>query len=179
MSDLEFLFSFYGLLLGLAVANVASGFGEMWRDREVRAVGICAPLLAAIVLFGCMNLWLAYWRIRDDAVVDAWRMLSAACVGLPYIFISRAMFPSESNRHITLEDHYYANRAAILIALAVSPIVSMTSTVAFGGGYQGWTIGWIALRIVGPLVLIPVKSRLGQRLGLTAIMGLLIVGLFR
>ena len=34
MSGFEFLFSFYSLLLGLAVANVATGFADIWRGLK-------------------------------------------------------------------------------------------------------------------------------------------------
>ena len=179
MADFDYLFSFYGLLLGLSVANVASGFGDMWRDRNAVRVGICAPLLAAVVLFGCMNIWLVYWRFRHGIEFDAWRMLAAAGVALPYIFISRAMFPSVGSA-TSLEDHYITNRRVILIALAISPIVSATSNLALsGGGYPGWAAPWIGARIAGPLLLIPFANPIIQRGGLAAILALLVIGLFR
>ncbi len=180
MQDFDYLFSFYGLLLGLSVANVASGFGDMWRDRNAVAIGIAAPLLAAIVLFGCMNIWMVYWRMRETVSFDAWRMLAAAGVALPYIFISRAMFPSAGGS-TSLEDHYLANRHVILGALAISPIVSAASNLLLsGGGYPGWGSVWIVARIAGPLLLlIPVTSLLMQRIGLAAILALLVIGLFR
>ena len=58
MSAFEFVFTFYSVMLGLAAANVATGFADMWRDRRAVEVGVCAPLLAVIVLVGTMNLWL-------------------------------------------------------------------------------------------------------------------------
>ena len=50
MNDFEYLFSFYALLLGLSVANVASGFGDMWRERHAMPIGLCTPLLGLVVL---------------------------------------------------------------------------------------------------------------------------------
>lgn len=179
MADFEYLFSFYSLLLGLAVANVAGGFGDMWRDRAFVAVGLCAPLLAAIVLLGGMNIWLVFWRVREGVTLDAWRMMSAAGVALPYIFISRAMFPAQGTT-TSLEEHYLASRRAILIALAVSPIVSFASNIVLNGGtYPGWSAVWIGLRIACPLALIPFASPLVQRAGLAGIAILLTFGLFR
>ena len=45
VDSFDYLFSFYGLLLGIAVANVAIGFADMWRDCGKIAVGYCPPLL--------------------------------------------------------------------------------------------------------------------------------------
>ena len=53
MSAFEFLFSFYGLLLGLTLAEIA--------------VGVCAPVVAVIVLLGAMNLWLSFRGAREAA----------------------------------------------------------------------------------------------------------------
>lgn len=55
MESFDYLFSFYGLLLGIAVANVAIGFADMWRDCEKISVGTCPPLVASSVLLGGMN----------------------------------------------------------------------------------------------------------------------------
>lgn len=73
MSAFEYLFTFYGLLLGLAAANVATGFADMWRDRREIAVGVCTPLIALIVLLGAMNLWLSFWRAREAVTLDGRR----------------------------------------------------------------------------------------------------------
>ena len=89
----EYLFTFYGLLLGLAAANVATGFADMWRDRREIAVGVCAPLVAVIVLLGAMNLWLSFRGAQEAATLDGWRVISVAGIALPYVFIRRAMFP--------------------------------------------------------------------------------------
>ena len=66
MNDFEYLFSFYALLLGLSVANVASGFGDMWRERHAMPVGVCTPLLGLVVLAGGMNVWVRYWHTQHD-----------------------------------------------------------------------------------------------------------------
>jgi len=179
MSDFEYLFSFYGLLLGLAVANVATGFADMWRERQAIPVGVCVPLLAVIVLLGGMNVWLSHWNAREVVAVDAWRMLSAAGVALPYVFISRAMFPSGDQKQ-PLDDHYLAHRRVVLWALSVPPIVSAVSNLLLNhGSYDLWGGLWMTLRIVSPMLLIPFSSARTHRIGLTAIIFLLVIGLFR
>ena len=70
MGPFDYLFSFYGLLLGIAVANVAIGFADMWRDCEKIRVGNCPPLVASSVLFGGMNVWLEMWHSRPYLTVD-------------------------------------------------------------------------------------------------------------
>lgn len=179
MTPFEHLFSFYGLLLGLAAANVATGFAETWRDRRQVAIGVCGPLIALVVLLGAMNLWLSFWAARDSVTLSGWRMISVAGVALPYVFISRAMFPGASGA-ASLEDQYFAHRRVMLVALAISPIVSMVSTAIVNQSLPlNLNSLWLALRIATPAALLFVNSRVVNRLGLGALVILLLVGLFR
>ena len=124
MSDFEYVATFYALLLGLAVANVVIGFADMWRDRERLSIGWAPPLLASAVLLGAMNTWLSTWEVHRQVTVDAWQMIAALGICLPYVFVSRAMTPPDDVK-IGLEDHFLRNRVPILLALALPPIFSV------------------------------------------------------
>ncbi len=179
MSAFEYIFTFYGLLLGLAAANVATGFADKWRDRRQITVGVCTPLIAVIVLLGAMNLWLQFWNTREAAEIGAWHMIRLTGVALPYVFLSRAMFPG-AGVATSLEDHYLEHRRLMLLALATSPTVSMIATTILQGGLRAdWTTIWLGLRIAAPLLLIPFTGRRTHRVGLAAMVLLLLIGLFR
>ena len=179
MSDFEYIVSFYALLLGLAVANVAVGFADMWRDREKQAAGWCAPLLAGTVLLGAMNTWLSTWAVHDVVKVDAWQMLAALGICLPYVFVSRAMTPPEDSQ-IGLEDHYLKSRVPILFALALPPIFSAWSKIRLDDFHYGEAEElWLLARCALPLGLMAVGSRSLQALGLAVMNLLLLGGLFR
>jgi hypothetical protein len=177
----DYLFSFYGLLLGIAVANVAIGFADMWRDCEKIEVGTCPPLLAGIVLLGGMNVWLTTWETSHSAGLNGWQMLTAAGISLPYVFISRAMFPGQERKpESSLEDHYLKHRVLILLLLTAPPVVSAVSKLLLDDiRYYGWREAWIAVRICAPLALIVFRGRGMQRAGLGAFVILELIGLFR
>lgn len=179
MSDFEYVIGFYALLLGLAVANVAVGFADMWRDRDKQRAGWCAPLLAGTVLVGAMNVWLSTWGTRYDVTVDAWQMIAALGICLPYVFVSRAMNPPDGSA-IGLEDHYLNSHVPILIALAIPPGFSVWSKIRLDHFHYGeFEEIWLLIRIALPLALVPFASRGVQRIGLSALNLLLIGGLFR
>lgn len=181
MDSFDYLFTFYGLLLGIAIANVAIGFADMWRDCAKIRVGTCPPLLACLVLLGGMNAWIQIWHAHDKVTVNAWQMLAAVAIALPYVFISRAMFPGQGEEaEESLEEHYLRHRGLLLVLLAV-PVVMQTISKAYLDGIQdvGWEHLWLVVRIAAPLALIPFPSRTVQRLGLGAMNLLLLVGLFR
>jgi hypothetical protein len=181
VAPFDYLFSFYGLLLGIAIANVAIGFADMWRDSEKIAVGTSPPLLACLVLLGGMNAWLQIWKAHAYVTVDAWQMIVAAGIALPYVFISRAMFPGDGQEtELSLEDHYLKHHVLLLVLLAIPVVVQTISKVALDGiRDQGWEEAWMVVRIAAPVALIPFKGRTAQRVGLAAMNVLLLVGLFR
>ena len=178
MSDFEYVAGFYGLLLGLAVANVAIGFADMWRDRERTVIGWAPPLLAATVLLGAMNTWLAMWLVHDEVLVDAWQMVAALGICLPYVFISRAMTPPDGSK-ISLEDHYLKGRVPILLALAIPPAISVWSKVRLDHfHYDEAEEIWLMLRFATPIVLLPFANRTVDRLGLAFLCLVLTSGMF-
>ena len=181
MGPFDYLFSFYGLLLGIAVANVAIGFADMWRDCERIEVGTCPPLVASSVLLGGMNVWLQMWLTRPYVTVNGVQMLVAAAITLPYVFVSRAIFPgAEKEPERSLEEHYLKHRRIILLLLALPTIISFSSHVLIDHfRYKTWEIWWAGGRIALPLLLIPLANRKLQRSGLAALNLLQLLGLFR
>lgn len=181
VGSFDYLFSFYGLLLGIAVANVAIGFADMWRDCEKIAVGTCPPLVASSVLLGGMNVWVQMWLARPYATVGGLQMIAAAAIALPYVFVSRAIFPgAEDQKERSLEEHYLKHRKIILTMLAVPTIISVGSHVVLDHfPYKPWEIWWAGGRIVLPLLLLLFPARNVQRGGLTLLNLLQLMGLFR
>ena len=181
MNSFDYLFTFYGLLLGIAVANVAIGFADMWRDCDKMGVGYCPPLLGTIVMLGGMNVWLTMWHLRQDVGVSAWQMLSATGIAMPYVFISRAMFPgAEKETERSLEDHYLRHRVLILLILVIPPVVLLISKVLLDQVRdRGWDLEWIGARTVIPLLLVLLKGRTAQRFGLGGFVVWELIGLFR
>lgn len=180
MGPFDYLFSFYGLLLGIAVANVAIGFADMWRDSEKMAVGVCPPLIASSVLLGGMNVWLQMWHTRPYVIVDGSQMIAAAAISLPYVFVSRAIFPGAEDKERSLEEHYLHHRKLILSMLAIPTAVSVGSHIVLDHvTYVGWEAWWVVVRVAMPLLLIPFANRTLQRGGLATLNVVQLIGLFR
>src|ERR1041385_6057846 len=130
MNGFEFLFSFYSLLLGLAVARVATGFADMWRARRDTAVGISPCLLGLLILFSAAQQWMSFWRGRDVLTMGPWQILVSIAAALPYVFVSQAMLPREQERWASLEDYYLAHSRVLLGVLLIPPIVSLSCNCA-------------------------------------------------
>lgn len=179
MTAFEYVFGFFSLLLGIAAANVAAGFADMWRDRRQVRVGVATPLIAVCVLLAIMNVWIGNWTNRDVVTVAGDRLIYAAIAALPYVFVSRILFPS-SGQGTDLEEHFFAHRRVVLAALVIPPIYGRFYHYVFVGDYDTpLATAYYVARIALPIALIFVASRRATLVGLCALVALMTFGLFR
>ena len=84
MTEFEFLFSVFGLLIGLTLVEVAVKFADAIDAHRRRPIGILTPLLAIFVLIDVTSYWLFSWSLRDLLHVR-WRTVFVALTfALPY-----------------------------------------------------------------------------------------------
>jgi len=156
MAGFEFLFSFYGLLLGLAVAQVTSSFADTWRRRGNWRVGVVPPLLGLFILLAVAQQWGSFWGGRDTLDMGPWELLTSMGMALPYIFLSHAMFPVALEGGGSLEDHYFQQRHILLGALLVPPVVSLAYNIGMSPPQPVVSYLWLIGIGQGPRWIIPV-----------------------
>ena len=178
MNGAEFLFSFFGLLLGLAVANVATGFGEMWRSRERWRVGYATPLLGLFVMLAVSQQWLAFWRARGIVDIQPGLLLAAIGVAFPYIFISSAMYPRSEDRYESHDEDYLAHSRTFMIALMIPTIVNALVNIGIGGTFLRGALPYYSLRLGIPLVLIFWRKLPAHYIGLMLLCLTMLVRIF-
>jgi hypothetical protein len=179
VSAFEYVFAFYSLVLGLAAAEVVSGFAEMWRDRRRMEIGIATPLMALCVLLAVMNAWISFWARRETMEVGAYGMVLTILTALPYVFVSRMMFP-RVGEGTSLEDHFFEHRRLMLLGLIAPVIVGRGLPFLVEGVYPtGFAGAYFAARVALPAALLFTASRRITQAGLAAVALVLTVGLFR
>ena len=57
MSNFEFVFSLFGLLLGLALAEVLGGLGTAIQSRRKVRIGWLTPLLGLVIALDLTSFW--------------------------------------------------------------------------------------------------------------------------
>ena len=178
MNGFEFLFSFYSLLLGLAVANVATGFADMWRGRRQTTIGALGPLLGLLILFSAAQQWMSFWGGRDVLTMGAWEILVSIGVALPFVFISRAMLPREQDGWNSWDDYYMAHSRVLLTVLLIPPVISISYNLARANFPDRPQAVFDAVRLGIPLLLILWRQRWVHRVGLAALTINMLVKLF-
>lgn len=154
MSGFEYIFTFYGLLLGLAVANAVGNVAEMWRANETVKVGLAPPLLCVFILLAAAQQWVSFWGAREELTMSPVNLLMCIGMAVPYTFVSHGMTPAREGS-ASFESFYLDHRKMLMGVLAIPPLLSLIYNVALDGfGDLGQFALGMAV-ITGPRVLIP------------------------
>lgn len=122
MSAFEFLFSFYGLLLGLSIAELAGGFSRVWDRRAIQNVGWLGPLLALVLMSDLISFWTNAWLVRDRVDVGYHVALGAAIVSLLYYFAATQTFPRDGAA-TSADEHVMTHRKSVIGAVILSNLL--------------------------------------------------------
>ena len=178
MTGFEFLFTFYSLLLGLAVANIATDFADMWRERHVRMAGTSTMLLGLFILLCVAQQWISFWSGRDTLVMGPTNLLVCIAIAFPYIFASQAMFPARHDDCASLEDYYMAHNRVLLGVLLVPIFVSLGYSLLLGNPLDRPGAYFFMLRIGIPLLLMAFQVKWLHRSGLILLIATMLVRIY-
>lgn len=120
MSPFDFVFSLFGLLLGLALAEVLGGFSRAFKARGHVRIGWLTPLLGILVMFDLTSFWISAWSMRDFVPVHQWVLLVVLVhVGLYYV-AATLIFPDDARGERDYDEHYFRNSRYVLGAIALA-----------------------------------------------------------
>lgn len=137
MSDFEFVFALYSLLLGLSMVELLGGLGRAIEarfaaeaERERFVIGWLTPLLAVFVMLDLLSFWSAAWVARDDIAVSNTALMAVAAFASLYFLAARLVFPSHPEGFVDLDVHYFRVRRIILGLLLVLLAAQLTYYLA-------------------------------------------------
>ena len=114
MTEFEFLFSVFGLLIGLTLVEIAVKFADAIDAHHRRPVGLLTPLLALFVLIDVAGYWLFAWSLRDVLHVR-WRIVFVGLsVAMTYYLAASMIFPRTEGEWKTLDEHYWARKRLVI-----------------------------------------------------------------
>lgn len=162
MSPFDFLFALFSLLLGLAMAEILQGFGQVMKfhararagfERRVR-VGVLAPLLALYVLLSQLFFWTQTFSIQGRLPFNYLTLLVVTAIVGGYYLLSVLVWPDELEDWPDFDAYYDQHNRFILsgnLALTLAgaiitgiysdpskaPVVSNTVLAVEGLGFGG------------------------------------------
>ena len=114
MSDFEYFFTFFGLLLGLTVVEVATKFADAIDSHKKRPVGVLTPLLAIFVLLDISSFWLFTWSARDVIRIDWPTIFFALLLAILYFLSAALVFPRSEGKWKSLDDYFWTRKRYVL-----------------------------------------------------------------
>jgi len=120
MSAFEFFFSFYGLLLGLSVAVIATGLATAIQHRKKVRIGRLTPLLATFVALDIATFWDSAWTNFRDMPFSYGLLVAGLAVALVYFIAATLVFPHQIEDGDSLDDHFWANKRIVLLLLVAA-----------------------------------------------------------
>lgn len=123
MSEFEFIFALFALLLGLSIVEVLGGLARVIEARVNAAstvrIGWLTPLLGIFVLLDLLSFWMAAWVTRGMITVSGFSLMAVACFTGAYYLAARLAFPREPEATPDLDAHFFRVRRIVLGALLI------------------------------------------------------------
>jgi hypothetical protein len=146
MDAFNFVFSLFGLLLGLSLAQVLSGFERALRHQRIVRLGWLTPLLAIFVMFDLTSFWGWAWQARTYISPHNYVLLIGLVVSSLYYLAASIVFPAELGDRTDLDAHYVQHRRQVLGAVVLCNVVGQGwADIAFASTFR--MDQWIGLAI--------------------------------
>lgn len=119
MDRFSFFFAFYGLILGLAVTELLTGFGNVVRAGVLKRLGAQTALLAAFALMVICATWIdAWWSLRG-VTLNFEGLWAPLVIAILYYLSATIIFPRDPAAWPSLDD-YYAQRKRFVVGLMLA-----------------------------------------------------------
>ena len=132
MSNFEFVFSLFGLLLGLALAELLGGLGTALQSRRKVRVGWLTPLLGLFVALDVTSFWTLAWSVRDQIPAHYFTMMAGLLVNGLYYLVARLAFPRDPQEWPDYDQYYFAHKKLVLGGVIVCNLLGYAGQLAVG-----------------------------------------------
>jgi len=110
MSQFEFFMTFYGLLLGLAVADLLAGFAGLIGRADRPVLGLLTPLFGGTLFLELMATFLDAWNKLQNVTMNLVGLAIPTAIGVLFFVAARIAVPRDFGSWRALDEYFYANR---------------------------------------------------------------------
>lgn len=124
MTPFEFFFTFYGLILGMAVAELLAGLA-----RTLQAglrVSLLPALLVVFVVIDAATFWNQAWVIFRHAPFNLALLILGLVIAGAFYVAASLVFPREPDAKTDLDAHFWRHRRTVLLCLLAANVTVAT-----------------------------------------------------
>lgn len=130
MSQFEFLFVLFALIMGLSMVELLQGLGRGLQLKlaplegaEPMHFGWLTPMMALFVILDLLSFWIFAWVIRDMVEVGRFAVLAVVAFAGFYFLAARLVFPNEAAQYRDLDVYFFKMRKTILGMLGTMVVI--------------------------------------------------------
>lgn len=127
MSQFDFFMAFYGLLLGLGVAELLGGFAGLLREKTPPRLGLRLPLLGLLTFTEMMANFVDAWNRLQGITITLPTLFAPTLVGVAYYVVAVILVPRDLADWPSLDLYYQRRKRWIVgLLLAVNALISFS-----------------------------------------------------
>ena len=160
MTNFDFAFSLFVILLGLGLTEVFSGLARAAKARPKVRIGWGTGLLAAWIIARTTLFWRFIWRTRHTFPDSSVALLAGVVIcGLMY-FAAALVFPDDRQGRTSLDDYFMQEKAKAIGALLGGTALAYALRPALLGwaswSYMNWLdgLGLAIMFAAGPIAML-------------------------
>lgn len=119
MDRFEFFFTFYGLILGLAAAEILSSLGAYVRARPLRSLELQSGLLAFLTFLVICATWIDAWVTRDTFELSFASMFAPIGSATAYYLAAVVVLPKEESDFDAMSA-YFLRRKKFVVSMLIA-----------------------------------------------------------
>jgi hypothetical protein len=140
MSNFEFAFTLFGLVLGLALAEVLGGFIRVLKARSVTPdadlvirIGWQTPMLGLVVILDLVSFWYGAWLDREGIPINFASLVIAAAIAGIYFAAASLIFPDAPAQWPDLDDWFTRHKGQVAAGIfSANLLVNVAERAMFG-----------------------------------------------
>ena len=134
MNGFEFIFTLFGLMLGLALAEGLGGLSRAIKAREKVHIGYPTALLGIFVSCDVVTFWMYGWALRDLLPLSWPVLFGGFIVTGSYYVAASLIFPDDPEEWHDLDTYFDTHRRKVLSGVLFCNIALIGTTYAMMGG---------------------------------------------
>jgi hypothetical protein len=143
MDAFSFVFSLYGFLMGLALAEAIGGFGKALELRHKIRIGWLSPLIALLITFDITSLWLIAWQNRSAIPISFISLAAGLIIFGVYYLVAQLAFPEDIELWPDLDIYYFKHRRWLMGGMYACNLMAMAGLEAIGVAQLVTPTQWI------------------------------------
>jgi hypothetical protein len=156
MSQFEFVFSLFGLLLGLSLAEVLSGLARTLKQWRTVRLGWLTPLLGLLVMLDLASSWALAYSLKDSIPANYLTLVIGLFVTGLYYLAATLVFPDDATKWPDLDAYYFEHKRQVLGGILASRVLARAAQFCLG------SVGWDYFPAFAAFVVLVVVAMLAR-----------------